>query len=149
MQDELIEQVKALVAVAKENHLKTFSVQMGDFSLHLESEDLVKPTASLPNQPVQPHETAIDENIITIKSPLVGTFYRSPSPNAPSFVEVGDIIEPRQVMCIIEAMKVMNEISSDIKGKVIEIVPENGQIVDFGHPLFILEPILETEDSSL
>ena len=149
MQDELIDQVKALVAVAKANHLKTFSVQMGDFSLHLESEDLVKSTVSQPSQPAQSHEAVIDENIFTIKAPLVGTFYRSPSPNAPSFVEVGDIVEPRQVMCIIEAMKVMNEISSDIRGKVIEIIPENGQIVDFGHPLFILEPIVDTEDSSL
>ena len=149
MQDELIDQVKALVAIAKTNHLKTFSVQMGDFSLHLESEEISKPSVTLPNQSAQAIEANTDENIITIKAPLVGTFYRSPSPNTSSFVEVGDIVEPRQVLCIIEAMKVMNEISSDTRAKVVEIIPENGQIVDFGHVLFLLEPVMEAEESSL
>lgn len=149
MQDELIDQVKALVAIAKTNHLKTFSVQMGEFSLHLESEEIVKPSVSMPSLLPQTHEAISDENKITIKAPLVGTFYRSPSPNASPFVEVGDIVEPRQVLCIIEAMKVMNEISSDTRGKVVEIIPENGQIVDFGHLLFVLEPVIEDEETSL
>lgn len=149
MQEELLDQVNALVAIAKSNHLKTFTVQKGDFSLHLEMEDLAKPAQSLPSLSSSTCESVENENIITITAPLVGTFYRSPSPNAAPFVEVGDIVEPRQVLCIIEAMKVMNEISSDMKGKVIEIVPENGQIVDFGYQLFILEPIPDFEESSV
>lgn len=147
MQEELLDQVKALVAIAKSNHLKTFTVQKGDFSLHLETEDLAKPSPPLPNQSPSVGESVENENEYTIPAPLVGTFYRSPSPNAEPFVEVGDIVEPRQVLCIIEAMKVMNEISADIKGKIIEIIPDNGQIVDFGHPLFRLEPISDSEES--
>jgi len=150
MQDELIDQVKALVAIAKSNHLKTFSVQKGDFSLHLESEDQGKPSGYITNStPPQTCEGMPEDDRICIKAPLVGTFYRSPSPNAAPFVEVGDIVEPRQVLCIIEAMKVMNEISSETKGKIMEIIPENGQIVDFGHLLFVLEPIQDNEDAAL
>ena len=71
---------------------------------------------------------------------MVGTFYRSPAPDAPSFVEVGTIIEPGQVVCIIEAMKLMNEIKSEVKGKVVEILVENAQPIEFGHVLFLIEP---------
>ena len=75
-----------------------------------------------------------------IKSPMVGTFYRSPSPDAPAFVEVGQEIQIGQVVCIIEAMKLMNEIKSEVTGRVIEILAENGDPVEFGQPLFALEP---------
>lgn len=75
-----------------------------------------------------------------IKSPLVGTFYRAPSPGAPPFVEEGDIISKGQVLCIIEALKVMNEIESDINGKIVKILVENGQPVDYGQELFYIEP---------
>ncbi len=73
-----------------------------------------------------------------IKSPLVGTFYRSPSPGAPPFVEVGDTVSPGQVLCIIEALKVMNEIESDVKGRVEKILVENGESVEYGQPLFLI-----------
>ena len=76
-----------------------------------------------------------------IKSPLVGTFYRAPSPGAPPFVEEGDIVSKGQVLCIIEALKVMNEIESDINGKVVKILVENGQPVDYGQELFYIEPM--------
>jgi acetyl-CoA carboxylase biotin carboxyl carrier protein len=76
---------------------------------------------------------------------LVGTFYRSSSPSSDPYVEIGEMVEPRQTLCIIEAMKVMNEIASETKGKVVEIYPENGQIVDFNHVLFKIEPISEEE----
>jgi acetyl-CoA carboxylase biotin carboxyl carrier protein len=74
-----------------------------------------------------------------VKSPMVGTFYRSASPGAKAFVELGDQIKPGQPVCIIEAMKIMNEIESDNEGKVLRILCENGQAVEFGQPLFILE----------
>ena len=74
-----------------------------------------------------------------IKSPMVGTFYRSASPGSKAFVEIGDGIKEGQPVCIIEAMKIMNEIESDTEGKVLRILCENGQAVEFGQPLFIVE----------
>ena len=73
------------------------------------------------------------------KSPMVGTFYRSPNPEAPAFVNVGDTVTVGQTLCIIEAMKLMNEIEAEFPGKVISILVENGQPVEFGEPLFIVE----------
>lgn len=78
---------------------------------------------------------------VEIKAPMVGTFYRSPSPEAPPYVEVGQIIEAGQVICIIEAMKLMNEIKSEIKGKIIEIMVDNAEPVEFGQSMFIIEPL--------
>ncbi|MDQ7056329.1 MAG: acetyl-CoA carboxylase biotin carboxyl carrier protein [Persephonella sp.] len=81
------------------------------------------------------------EKYHVIKSPLVGTFYRAPSPGAPPFVEEGDTVSKGQVLCIIEALKVMNEIESDINGRVVKILVENGQPVEFGQELFYIEPL--------
>lgn len=78
---------------------------------------------------------------IEIKAPMVGTFYRAPSPEAPPYVEVGQTIEPGQVICIIEAMKLMNEIKSEIKGKILEILVDNAEPVEFGQPMFLIEPL--------
>jgi acetyl-CoA carboxylase biotin carboxyl carrier protein len=75
----------------------------------------------------------------TVKSPMVGTFYRSASPGGKAFVELGDEIKEGQPVCIIEAMKIMNEIEADIGGKIVRILCENGQAVEFGQPLFIVE----------
>ena len=75
----------------------------------------------------------------TLKSPMVGTFYRSPSPGAPSFIEVGQVVTKGQTLCIIEAMKLMNEIESDAAGTVKAILVENGQPVEYGQPLFVIE----------
>ncbi len=84
---------------------------------------------------------APEENLVKIEAPMVGTFYRAPSPESPSFVEEGTAIEKEQVLCIIEAMKLMNEIKSEIKGKVKKILVENGHTVEYGQPLFLIEPI--------
>ena len=75
-----------------------------------------------------------------IKSPMVGTFYRAPSPEAPPYVNMGDMVEPGQVICIIEAMKLMNEIKSEIKGKITDIMVDNAEPVEFGQALFVIEP---------
>ena len=72
---------------------------------------------------------------------MVGTFYRAPNPEAPAYVEVGQIIEPGQVICIIEAMKLMNEIMSEIRGKILEILVDNAEPVEFGQSLFLIEPL--------
>lgn len=78
---------------------------------------------------------------IEIKAPMVGTFYRAPSPESLPFVEIGQIIEPGHVICIIEAMKLMNEIKSEVKGKIIETFVDNAEPVEFGQPMFLVEPL--------
>ena len=80
-------------------------------------------------------------NQIKITAPIVGTFYRASSPDKPSYVEVGDVVKKGQVLCIIEAMKLMNEIESEAAGKVVQALVENNQPVEYGQPLFIIEPI--------
>jgi acetyl-CoA carboxylase biotin carboxyl carrier protein len=85
-------------------------------------------------------EAPADEGLLTVKSPIVGTFYRSPDPNSPAFVEVGDRVRPGQVLCIVEAMKLMNEIESEASGEVVKVHPQNGQPVQYGDPLFSIRP---------
>ncbi|HHY46465.1 MAG TPA: acetyl-CoA carboxylase biotin carboxyl carrier protein [Firmicutes bacterium] len=81
------------------------------------------------------------ENHVTITAPMVGTFYRAPSPDAPPYVEIGSIVEPGQPVCIIEAMKIMNEILSEVRGRVVEILVENAQPVEYGQVLFVVEKV--------
>lgn len=78
-------------------------------------------------------------NLLTIKSPMVGSFYRSPSPDSPPFINIGDMVEPGKTVCIIEAMKIMNEIKSEFKGKVKEILVENAQAVEYNQAIIVLE----------
>jgi acetyl-CoA carboxylase biotin carboxyl carrier protein len=80
------------------------------------------------------------QRLVTITSPIVGSFYRSPSPEALPFVEAGTRVNKGQVLCIVEAMKLMNEIESDVDGIVVKILVENGQPVEYGEPLFLIEP---------
>ena len=89
-------------------------------------------------QPASPAAAAADEHVV--KSPIVGTFYAGPSPDAGPFVRVGDFVEAGQTVCIIEAMKLMNEIEADIGGEVARVLVENGQPVEYGEPLFALRP---------
>ena len=91
-------------------------------------------SASLPPPPPVPRVD--DPNVVTITSPFVGTFYRSPSPEAGPFVDVGSDIRPGTVLCIVEAMKLMNEIESEIAGTIVEVVGENGKPVEYGDVLF-------------
>ncbi|MFA5311181.1 MAG: acetyl-CoA carboxylase biotin carboxyl carrier protein [Candidatus Omnitrophota bacterium] len=78
---------------------------------------------------------------VEIKSPMVGTFYRAPSPEAPAYTEVGQNVEPGQVICIIEAMKLMNEIKAEVKGKILEVLVDNAEPIEFGQPIFLIEPL--------
>ena len=77
---------------------------------------------------------------VTVKSPMVGTCYRAPAPDAPPFVEVGQDVEVGQVLCIIEAMKLMNEIKSEVAGRIVDVLVQNGEAVEFGQPLFAVDP---------
>ena len=79
-------------------------------------------------------------NTVTIKSPMIGTFYRSPSPDKSSFVNVGDEVEPGKVVCIIEAMKLFNEIESEVKGRIVKVLAEDASPVEYDQPLFLVEP---------
>ncbi|RUM87302.1 MAG: acetyl-CoA carboxylase biotin carboxyl carrier protein [Thermovibrio sp.] len=85
-------------------------------------------------------EEGEEKNYYVVESPMVGTFYRAPSPGAEPFVKEGDFVEKGQVLCIIEALKVMNEIESEVSGIVRKILVENGQPVEYGQPLFYIEP---------
>jgi acetyl-CoA carboxylase biotin carboxyl carrier protein len=95
--------------------------------------------AAVPAAPAAPPaEPEVKHHIV--KSPIVGTFYESPSPGSPPFVKVGDIVEAGQVLCIVEAMKLMNEIESDAAGEIVERIAQGGQPVEYGQPLFSIKP---------
>lgn len=99
-------------------------------------EPAASPSVAVPPAAVQPPPGT---NLYEIKSPIVGTFYRSPAPDAAAFVNVGSMIQPGAVLCIVEAMKLMNEIESDVAGKVVKVMVENGQPVEYDQPLFLIE----------
>jgi acetyl-CoA carboxylase biotin carboxyl carrier protein len=104
------------------------------------SADLPAAVATAPVAEVKPAAEPAS-SYKTITSPMVGTFYRSPAPDADPFVEVGDVVEVGQTVCIIEAMKLMNEIEAETKGRLVKILVENSQPVEFGQKLFLVEPI--------
>ncbi len=97
------------------------------------------PVASAPAAAPAANKPAAD-NLITIKSPMVGTFYRSSNPESPAFVNVGDEVKPGKVVCIIEAMKLFNEIESEISGKIVKVLVDNASPVEYDQPLFLVEP---------
>lgn len=97
------------------------------------------PQPTQPSTQTEQPQKERQPNYHIIKSPLVGTFYRAPSPGAPPFVEEGDKVSKGQVLCIIEALKVMNEIESDVDGKIVKVLVENGQPVEYGQELFYIE----------
>ncbi|RKD20163.1 acetyl-CoA carboxylase, biotin carboxyl carrier protein [Pelobium manganitolerans] len=100
------------------------------------------PVAAAPAPAASPAAPAGEDNskYITIKSPMIGTFYRSSSPDKPSFANVGDEISAGQVLCIIEAMKLFNEIESEVSGKIVKVLVENSQPVEYDQPLFLVDP---------
>ncbi|MBR9756860.1 MAG: acetyl-CoA carboxylase biotin carboxyl carrier protein [Algicola sp.] len=106
------------------------------------------PMPAAPQQHVQPAATAVsetpaaaeDSKYITIKSPIIGTFYRKPSPDKPVFVEVGSTIKEGDVLCIIEAMKLFNEIESEVSGKIVKVLVDDSSPVEFDQPLFLVDP---------
>lgn len=147
--DMYIKEIKDMISLMNENGLAELEVEKDGMKIRLKKtgtgyekavEFAPSPGPAAHQAPeVKPHEKP-KANTIEIKSPMVGTFYRSPSPEAPAYVNVGDNIEVGQVLCIIEAMKLMNEIKSEIKGKIIDIHVENAEPVEFGQVLFVVEP---------
>ncbi|MCS7284777.1 MAG: acetyl-CoA carboxylase biotin carboxyl carrier protein [Hydrogenobacter thermophilus] len=138
--------IKEIINLVKGSDIKTVSIEAEGLKIHIETyqrEPLHRGEAhkELKHVEILPpsQEVAEEKHLHVIKSPLVGTFYRSPSPGAPPFVEVGDIVSSGQVLCIIEALKVMNEIESDVRGRVVKILVENGETVEYGQPLFLID----------
>jgi acetyl-CoA carboxylase biotin carboxyl carrier protein len=142
--DGEFESVRALARIAAEFDLAEIEVDGGRVRIRRETGDFVPRTALAPAgrpialSPPAAVEAAGDENSAFISSPFVGTFYRAPSPEAPTFVEAGQSVRKGQVVCIVEAMKLMNEIEAEAEGKIIEILVENGAHVEYGQHLFRL-----------
>lgn len=144
-----LETVKELLSLMKENELLEVDYEEKDLKIRLKKEGTVVPkmavapesfTQILPGGvPSQAAGTASSENITTIKSPMVGTFYSAPTPDSDSFVSVGDQVSEKNVVCIIEAMKVMNEIKADLDGIIKEVLVKNGEPVEYGQDLFVVE----------
>ena len=100
-----------------------------------------QPVSSEPSAPTSsPSVVKEDSNYITVKSPIIGTFYRKPSPDKPNFVEVGDSISEGSVLCVIEAMKLFNDIESEVSGKIVKILVDDSSPVEFDQPLFLVDP---------
>ena len=116
------------------------SMQMPSYSQMQAPQPQQALPASAPAASTQPSSAPAPSNTITIKSPMIGTFYRRPSPDKPNFLEVGDTVEVGKVVCIIEAMKLFNEIESEVKGKVVKILVEDASPVEYDQPLFLVEP---------
>ena len=143
-----IKEIKEIIKLMNENGLTEFELEREGLRVRLRKAEKApegfeklfgtSPAATL-GLP-KTGEVAPRKKEVEIKAPMVGTFYRAPSPDAPPFVDVETKIEPGQVVCIVEAMKLMNEIKSEIKGKVTEILVENGDAVEFGTVLFLVEP---------
>jgi acetyl-CoA carboxylase biotin carboxyl carrier protein len=104
------------------------------------SQSQVDPLASGKNVKSKEEQAAKSDNLITIKSPMIGTFYRQAGPDKPILVSVGDEVAPGQVVCIIEAMKLFNEIESEVSGKIVKVLVEDASPVEFDQPLFLVEP---------
>ncbi len=100
----------------------------------------VVPLVASAGAPAAPKEVPPEEVLETVKSPIVGTFYEAPSPGAPPFVKVGDTVEVGQVLCIVEAMKLLNEIESDVAGEIVKKLAVNGQPIEYGQELFAIRP---------
>jgi len=149
-----LKDIKAVVDLVVKNRLSEFDLEQEGFKIRIKREGeghatVVSPVLvshAAPQAVVAPAAAASApaptpaDNTRDILSPMVGTFYRSPSPDSPSYVEIGQSVKEDTVLCIIEAMKVMNEIKAEARGVITEVVAENGKPVDFGKPLFKIRP---------
>jgi acetyl-CoA carboxylase biotin carboxyl carrier protein len=152
-----LKDIKAIIDLMRKNSISEFELEKQDFKIKLKRGSnggsaatvyeeapivtYVQPPASLPAAPVgtAPAPAQVS-NEVDIKSPMIGTFYRAPSPESASYVEVGMEVTPDTVVCIIEAMKVMNEIKAEARGVITQILVENAKPVEFGQPLFKIRP---------
>lgn len=134
------EDVKITIKTGGEEKTETTYVQQVPVSAPVAQQPVAQQQpATAP--PSAPKETATDDSkYITIKSPIIGTFYRKPSPDKPVFVEVGQAIKEGDVLCVIEAMKLFNEIESEVSGKIVKVLVDDSSPVEFDQPLFLVDP---------
>ena len=142
-----LEDLKDLIELLKETDITELQIEKDGTKVKIKREKLLS-SIELPvhkSEVFKEKIVAETENaaqrLVTVTSPIVGTFYRSPSPDAPPFTEMGMKVNKGQVLCIVEAMKLMNEIESDADGIVVKVLVENGQPVEYGEPLFLIEPV--------
>jgi acetyl-CoA carboxylase biotin carboxyl carrier protein len=156
------DEIKQLLDMVREHELSEFELERDDFKIRVRKNTSGQWTATMPPvshvnyapvmappmaapqaSPVAPALTPAQEDtdFAVVKSPIVGTFYRAPEPGAKPFADVGDTVKKGQVLCIIEAMKLMNEINSDVDGEVVKVYVENGQPVQYGERLFAIRPL--------
>ncbi|MDH7604780.1 MAG: acetyl-CoA carboxylase biotin carboxyl carrier protein [Melioribacter sp.] len=152
--------IKKLIKIVEQSEITEFSVQEGDLKIKISKNSHAGTQAVFQQMPAVipemitkvPVTNTIQEepkllepkeekksNLHEIRSPIVGTFYRAPAPDADPYVQVGDIVSPGMVLCIVEAMKLMNEIESDVNGKIVKILVENATPVEYNQPLFLIE----------
>ncbi|HEX8810503.1 MAG TPA: acetyl-CoA carboxylase biotin carboxyl carrier protein [Terracidiphilus sp.] len=159
MKQEDIQDLQQLIEFLKEHGVAEFDLEREDVKVRLKFAQPIAPVVAFsssaapiaapqlapvaatapvatPVAAVAAAAPAAEENLHIIKSPIVGTYYGSPSPGAPSFVSIGERVEKGQVICIVEAMKLMNEIEADAAGEIVKILVTNGQPVEYGQPLF-------------
>jgi acetyl-CoA carboxylase biotin carboxyl carrier protein len=148
-QDALpLDQVEKVVELLLESGVGEIRVRLGETEISVKAMPEAPPAAPVPQQPpavagtsAEPAEVVPETNgLHAVRSPLVGTFYRAPAPGEEAYVEVGDTVKAGQVLCIVEAMKMMNEIVADVSGEVVEVLAENSGGVEYDQPLFRLRP---------
>jgi acetyl-CoA carboxylase biotin carboxyl carrier protein len=153
-----IKDIKAIIDLMKKNSITEFELERQDSKIRLkrglngggsatQSEDYItaipaplQPAVAIPAPVAMAAPPPAATGEVDIKSPMIGTFYRAPSPEAGNYIEVGASVTPETVVCIIEAMKVMNEIKAEVKGVVTQVLVENAKPVEFGQPLFKVRP---------
>jgi acetyl-CoA carboxylase biotin carboxyl carrier protein len=154
-----LKEIKELIELMKNTDISELEIERsgvkvrlrkgGDVTFHPSMPRMEYPPAAIvapavtvvpaPGTVAEKATEAVKTNIIKVTSPIVGTFYRSSSPDKPPYVEVGDVVKKGQVLCIIEAMKLMNEIECESAGKIVQILVESGAPVEYGEPLFVIE----------
>jgi acetyl-CoA carboxylase biotin carboxyl carrier protein len=134
--------LRELLAIMNEHDLDTIKVKLGDAVYELSRRAPEAPVVAYAPAAAAPSADApvADPNVTKVLAPLTGVFYRAASPDAPAYVEVGDRIETGDVLCVLEAMKLFNEIQSDDSGTIVRIVPDNGELVSQGGELFWIKP---------
>jgi acetyl-CoA carboxylase biotin carboxyl carrier protein len=140
-----LELVKKIIKITEDADISGLAIQQGDFRVEVKREKLATVVAA---QPASAHHAAPaapakgkdeeEEGVVAIVAPMVGTFYRAPSPDSSPYVEVGDKVEPGKTVCIIEAMKLFNEIEAEVRGEIVKIVAQDGQPVEYGQKLYLI-----------
>ncbi|MBK9729702.1 MAG: acetyl-CoA carboxylase biotin carboxyl carrier protein [Chitinophagaceae bacterium] len=160
-----LKEIQELIKLLNKSNISEIRIERDNFKIMLRTQDQNGPvqyvrqeTVNLPpattvtappatsnaqeTPAISKTETAADtSNLVTIKSPMIGTFYRSSTPDKPAFVNVGDEIKPGMVLCIVEAMKLFNEIESEYSGRIVKVLMENAKPVEYDQPLFLIEPL--------